>query len=272
MATPQEPDRPAAVAPPGAGFAGDPDFMLSLARGLAVLRAFADSRSHLTIAQVSQRTGLARAVARRCLYTLRQLGYVGEDERWFFLRPQVLSLGHAYLSSTPLAVLAQPFLDEVGRTVHQSCSVATLDGDDIVYVCRSAVTRVMSINLVVGTRLPAYCTSMGQVLLAHLPEAELADYLARVRLVARTSRTLTTVPRLRKALAQARARGYALLDEELEVGLCSVAVPLRDARGRVVAAMNIGAPSSQTSPAAMESRFVPVLQRAADRLAQVLLA
>ena len=191
-----------------AGHAGDPNFMASLARGLQVIRAFSEHRRQLTIAQVSQSTGLSRAAARRCLYTLARLGYVGEDNRRFFLRPQVLTLGHAYLSSTPLAALAQPHLDAVSRSLRESCSAAILDGDDIVYICRSAETRIMSISLFVGTRLPAYCTSMGQVLLAFLPGAELEAYLARVRLVARTEHTITTIPKLRKVLAKVREAGY----------------------------------------------------------------
>ena len=129
---------------------GDPDFMSSLARGLQVIRAFSEYRRNLTISQVSQATGLSRAAARRCLHTLSKLGYVGEDNKRYFLRPQVLTLGHAYLASTPLAVSAQPYLDEVSRTLRESCSAAVLDGDEIVYVCRSAETRIMSISLLVG--------------------------------------------------------------------------------------------------------------------------
>ena len=151
------------VPPMTSEHAGDPNFMASLARGLLVIRAFSEYRRNLTISQTSQATGLPRAAARRCLYTLRVLGYVGEDDKRFFLRPQVLTLGHAYLSSTPLAVSAQPYLDEVSRGLRESCSAAILDGDDIVYICRSAETRIMSISLLVGTRLPAYCTSMGEV-------------------------------------------------------------------------------------------------------------
>src|SRR5258706_5694429 len=180
--------------------AGDPNFMTSLERGLQVIRAFSEHRHHVTISQVAQTTGLSRAAVRRCLYTLNQLGYVGEDDKRFFLRPLVLTLGHSYLSSTPLATLAQPFLDQVSEQLAESCSVAVLDGDDIVYICRSAETRIISINLLVGTRLPAYCTSMGQVLLAELSPEAIEAYLDRVRLVARTDRTITTTPKLRKLL------------------------------------------------------------------------
>jgi IclR family transcriptional regulator, pca regulon regulatory protein len=250
---------------------GDPNFMASLARGLQVIRAFSEFRRNLTISQISQSTGLSRAAVRRCLYTLSTLGYVGEDNRRFFLRPQVLTLGHAYLSSTPLAVTAQPYLDEVSKTLRESCSAAILDGDDIVYICRSAETRIMSISLLVGTRLPAYCTSMGQVLLANLPAEALEDYLARVRLVERTDRTITSVPKLRKALAQVRDAGFAMLDQELEVGLRSIAVPVRDGRGCVVAAINVGAHASRVSLEEMQAQFLPPLKKCAHGLGNILL-
>jgi IclR family pca regulon transcriptional regulator len=250
--------------------AGDPDFMTSLQRGLQVIRAFSEFRRNLTISQISQATGLSRASVRRCLHTLRVLGYAGEDNKRFYLRPQVLTLGHAYLASTPLAVAAQPYLDEVSRSVRESCSAAILDGDDIVYICRSAETRIMSISLLVGTRLPAYCTAMGQVLLAHLPPAQLEDYLSRVRLVERTNRTVTSVPKLRKALATVRDKGFALLDQELEVGLRSIAVPVRDGRGNVGAAINIGTHAARVSIEEMQSRFLPMLTNCALGLGALL--
>lgn len=250
--------------------AGDPNFMSSLARGLQVIRTFSEFRRNLTISQVSQATGLSRAAARRCLYTLAVLGYVGEDNKRYFLKPQVLTLGHAYLSSTPLAASAQPFLDGVSQALKESCSAAILDGQDIVYVCRSAETRIISINLLVGTRLPAYCTSMGQVLLAALPDDQLEAYLSTVRLVERTTRTITSVARLRKALVRVRANGFALLDQELEAGLRSIAVPLRDRRSHVVAAINVGTHASQVSLEEMQARFLPALTRCADGLRELL--
>ena len=249
---------------------GDPNFMSSLARGLRVIRAFSEYRRNLTISQVSQLTGLSRAAVRRCLYTLAKLGYVGEDNKRYFLRPQVLTLGHAYLSSTPLAVSAQPYLDDVSRTLRESCSAAILDGDEIVYVCRSAETRIMSISLLVGTRLPAYCTAMGQVLLAHLSEDQLANYLARVQLVERTERTITSIPKLRRVLEQVREAGFAVLDQELEVGLRSIAVPVRDARGTVVAAVNVSAHASRATLNDMKVRFLPLLRKCANGVASML--
>lgn len=257
--------------PPVETHAGDPDFMASLARGLMVIRAFSEFRRNLTISQISQATGLPRAAARRCLYTLKVLGYVDEDNKRYSLRPQVLTLGHAYLSSTPLAVVAQPYLDEVSRALRESCSAAILDGDDVVYICRSAEKRILSISLLVGTRLPAYCTALGHVLLAHLSTDQLEQYLARVRLVERTDKTITSVPKLRKALTQVRNAGFAVLDQELEVGLRSIAVPVRDSRGNVVAAINVGTHSSRSTLADLESRCLPPLARCAGELGKLLL-
>lgn len=251
---------------------GDPNFMTSLERGLQVIRAFSEHRHHLTIAQVSQTTGLSRAAVRRCLYTLKELGYAGEDDKRFFLRPLVLTLGHSYLASTPLAALAQPYLDGVSEKLAESCSVAVLDGDDIVYICRSAETRIISINLLVGTRLPAYCTSMGHVLLAELAPDVLDAYLGRVRLVARTERTTTTAAKLRKLLKGVRESGHALLDQELEAGLRSIAVPVRDARGSVVAAMNVSSQASRVSLDEMRKRFLPALTQGARALGAVLMS
>jgi len=252
--------------------AGDPNFMTSLERGLQVIRAFSEHRRNLTISQISQTTGLSRAAVRRCLYTLHKLGYVAEDDKRFSLKPLVLTLGQSFLSSTPLAVVAQPYLDQVSDRLRESCSVAVLDGDDIVYICRSAETRIMSINLLVGTRLPAYCTSMGQVMLAQLAPAALEAYLERVRLVARTERTVTSVPKLRKLLKAVRELGHALLDQELEVGLRSIAVPVRDARGNVVAAMNVSTHAARVSLDEMHRRFLPVLSEGARSLGAVLVA
>lgn len=252
--------------------AGDPNFMTSLERGLQVIRAFSEHRRNLTISQISQTTGLSRAAVRRCLYTLHKLGYVAEDDKRFSLKPLVLTLGQSFLSSTPLAVVAQPYLDQVSDRLRESCSVAVLDGDDIVYICRSAETRIMSINLLVGTRLPAYCTSMGQVLLAQLPPTAFEAYLERVRLVARTERTVTSAAKLRRLLKAVRESGHALLDQELEVGLRSIAVPVRDVRGNVVAAMNVSTHAARVSLDEMHRRFLPILSEGARGLGAVLVA
>ena len=203
--------------------------MTSLARGLTVIGAFTRQKRQLTIAQISQRTGIPRAAVRRCLHTLAELGYVGSDDRrTFALRPKILELGHAYMTSSPLASSSQPILDRVSEVIHESCSMAILDGDEILYIARSSTQdRIMSIDLGLGSRLPAHCTSMGRVLLAGLPPAELAAYLARVRIIAYTNRTITSPHKLGEVVARVRANGYALVDQELEIGLRSLAVPVR---------------------------------------------
>lgn len=252
---------------------GDPSFMTSLARGIAVIRAFSERKRSLTIAQISQKTGIPRAAVRRCLYTLGQLGYVSSDSRNFSLLPKVLSLGHAYLAATPLPVLAQPFLDRVRDTLHEACSLAILDAEEILYVARAAsTTRIMSVDLSVGSRLPAYCTSMGRAILAYQPAAELERYLATVELRPRTGRTISTRARLIEALEQVRACGYALVDQELELGLRSLAVPVRDLSGRVVAAMNVSVGASRCSPPEMEAQFLPVLLAASAELGMQLVS
>ena len=251
---------------------GDPDFMTSLARGLAVVRAFTRQKRQLTIAQISQRTGIPRAAVRRCLHTLGQLGYVAtEDRRTFFLRPKVLELGHAYMTSSPLAASSQPILDRVSDVIHESCSMAILDGDEILYIARSSVQdRIMSIDLGLGSRLPAHCTSMGRVLLASLPAAELADYLGRVKMIAYTSRTVSSPQKLAAVLEQVRRDGYALVDQELEIGLRSLAVPVHDHLGRTPAAINVGVQASRVSVADLEARVLPQLQAAAREVGMLL--
>ncbi|MBU6483574.1 MAG: helix-turn-helix domain-containing protein [Betaproteobacteria bacterium] len=251
-----------------AAYAGDPDFMTSLARGLAVVRGFSQQQRGLSIAQLSLRTGIPRAAVRRCLYTLEKLGYVAaEDERTFALRPQILSLGHAYLSSTPLVMAAQPVLDRVSAALYESCSLAIMDSDEILYVARSASgKRLLSIDLGVGSRLPAHCTSMGRVLLAGLAPDDLASYLRRVKLAPHTGRTIVSRERLAEVLAGVRDVGYALVDQELEIGLRSIAVPVKDSRSRVVAAINIGTQASRVSVAEMQRSFLPALRDAAAEL------
>jgi IclR family pca regulon transcriptional regulator len=250
--------------------ATSPDFMTSLARGLAVLRAFSDARGPQTIAQLSHRTGIPRAAVRRCLHTLRELGYVDAELNNYALRPKVLTLGHAYLASTPLAVSARPLLEQISATLHESTSLAVLEDDEVVYVARAATARVMSVALGAGSRLPAYCTSLGRVMLAQLPPAQRDAYLARVTLAARTPHTIVSQKKLRAVLAQVHADGYAINDEELELGLRSIAVPVRDASGHVVAALNCGAQAARVSVAQLKKDFLPVLLRGAQELALLL--
>jgi len=248
----------------------DPSFMTSLARGLAVVRAFSDQRRTLTIAQISNKTGIPRAAVRRCLYTLKQLDYADSEANNFFLKPKILSLGYSYLSSTPLAISAQPILNQVSRTLNESCSLAVFDSDEVLYVARSATSRIMSVALNTGSRLPAYCTSLGRVILANLNPGELDDYLKRVKLRAFTDRTIVSVKRLREILQQVRTSDFAIVEEELEVGLRAIAVPVRGASGTVVAALNVGAQATRVSSRQLEQDFLPILQLGAQELSVLL--
>jgi IclR family pca regulon transcriptional regulator len=250
---------------------GDPDFMTSLARGLAVIQAFSQKKRQLTISQVSNKTGFSRAAVRRCLYTLAKLGFAGSDDnRHFFLRPRVLALGHSYISSMPLATAAQPILEHFSHLMHESCSIATLDGLDIIYVARANVTRIMAIDLGIGSRLPAFCTSMGRVLLAHLPPEELESSLARIQFTRYTERTIITADKLRPVLRLVIRNGYAIVDQELELGLRSMAVPIQSPSGRVVAAVNVGAHAQRVSNQEMQNKFLPHLRAAAQELSMLL--
>lgn len=246
---------------------GDPNFMTSLARGLAVICAFSDHQHSLTIPQISERTSFSRAAVRRCLYTLAKLGYVSSGPRSFELEPKILELGHAYLSSTPLAAAAQPILDRLCEAVRESCSLSILDGDDILYVARSPTTvRLLSVDLGVGSRLPAYCTSMGRVLLAFQSQEELREYFARAKFSARTKRTIISRAKLMEELADVRKKRYAIVDQELEMGLRSIAVPVFGKSGAVVAAMNAGTEAARVSIGELRKRIYPQLQAAAARL------
>ncbi|MFJ2712507.1 pca regulon transcriptional regulator PcaR [Pseudomonas sp. NPDC087346] len=252
---------------------GDPDFMTSLARGLAVVQAFQERKRHLTIAQISHRTEIPRAAVRRCLHTLIKLGYATTDGRTYSLLPKVLTLGHAYLSSTPLAVSAQPYLDRMSEQLHEACNMATLEGDDILYIARSATTqRLISVDLSVGGRLPAYCTSMGRILLAALDDTSLREHLDHAELVAKTSRTLHTPDSLLECLQEVRQQGWCIVDQELEQGLRSIAVPVYDASGQVVAALNVSTHAGRVSRTELEQRFLPGLLSASRDLSAQLFA
>lgn len=242
------------------------EYVQSLERGLSVLRAFGPEHAQLTLTDVARATGLTRAAARRFLLTLVELGYVRSDGREFSLRPRVLELGYAYLSGLSLAEVAQPLLEELVATVRESSSIAVLDGDDIVYVVRCPTKRIMTVALSVGTRLPAYCTAMGRVLLAALPADALEGYLDRVPLLARTERTCTDPMRLRATLARVAADGYAAIDQELEDGLVSLAVPIRDATGAVAAACNLSANALRVDVATLARDLLPALRATAAQV------
>ncbi|MGV9774840.1 IclR family transcriptional regulator [Streptosporangium sp. NPDC003464] len=243
-----------------------PDHVQSLARGLSVIRAFGAATPELTLSEVARATGLTRAAARRFLLTLVDLGYVRTDGRLFALSPRVLELGYAYLSGLSLPEVAEPHLERLVAEVHESASVAVLDGEDIVYVARVATTRIMRVTIAIGTRFPAHCTSMGRVLLAALPPEELDACLGRAGLRGFTPRTVTEPAALRAELDGVRARGWAVVDQELEEGLRSVAVPVRERSGRVVAAMNISSHASRTTVESLQRDLLPPLLATAARV------
>jgi IclR family pca regulon transcriptional regulator len=246
--------------------AGDPDFMTSLARGLYVIRAFSGVDRRLTIADVSRATGLTRAVVRRCLYTLRELGYAATDGRAYRLQPRILNLGYAYLSTAPIPIAAQPVLEELSEQLGEATSVAVLDDGAAVCVARAATRRIMAVTLSVGSRLPGYCTALGRVLLASLPPEQAVQELSRSELVAHTRFTVTSRRRLEEILAQARADGFAINDQELEIGLRSIAVPVRNVIGTTVAAMNVSIQASRISRRELLEKELPALKAAAERL------
>jgi IclR family pca regulon transcriptional regulator len=248
-------------------YTGDPNFMTSLARGLIVIQAFTQQSPQMTISQLSIKTGLSRAAVRRCLYTLTKLGFAGaEDGSRYSLRPRMLTLSHTYTTSNTLSSAAQPILERMSAALRESFSVATLDGEDIVYIARTQVNRLMAVDLHIGSRLPAYCTSMGRVLLAYLPADQLEQYLAKVVLTPHTTRTVNSIEKLRLALRNVRRNGYAICDQEYEVGLRSLAVPVHSSTGRVVATINLSGNAPRLSVLEMQSRFLAPLRNAANEL------
>ena len=248
----------------------DPSFMTSLARGLAVVKAFSDHRRAMTIAQISHKTGIPRAAVRRCLYTLKQLGYADSEANNFFLKPKILSLGYSYLSSPPLTIAAQPALNQISRQLNESCSLGVLEENEVIYISRSQSARVMSVALNAGSRIPAYCSSMGRVLLSTLSEDDLSDYFSNARMIAYTDRTVITENELRDVLKNVRQRGYAVVEEELEIGLRSIAVPVRGASGMPVAALSVGAQAARTDRSQLEQSVLPILLNAASELSVML--
>ncbi|WP_240549474.1 IclR family transcriptional regulator domain-containing protein [Devosia salina] len=235
------------------------DIMGGLAKGLSVIEAFTADKPRQSIAEVSVASGLDRATTRRCLLTLAHLGYADYDGKYFTLTPRILRLGTACLATMPLPQLVQPLLDALSDRLGESSSVSILDGAEIVYVARAAQRKVMSIGLMPGSRLPAYCTSMGRVLLAALPPEDATDRLGRLPLIARTRFTRTDVDAIMSEVAAVRNQGYCLIDQEVEIGLRSIAVPLVNARGKTVAAMNVGLPATQNSVSDLLDYLAPML-------------
>jgi IclR family transcriptional regulator, pca regulon regulatory protein len=241
-------------------------YVQSFARGLAVIRAFSSDAPVQTLTEVASRAGLDRAGARRILLTLAQLGYVSRDGRDFRLTAKTLDLGYAYLSTTPLWNSAEPEMEALVAEVRESCSVSVLDGFDVVYILRVPTSKIMTISLGIGSRLPAFCTSMGRVLLGGLDDAALEAHLQNAPLQARTRHTVTDPKRLKKLVLDARAAGYSMVDQELEEGLTSIAVPLFDRSGRMIASMNVSANSSRASTTHITRKILPALKRAGERI------
>ncbi|MBB3810390.1 IclR family transcriptional regulator domain-containing protein [Pseudochelatococcus contaminans] len=246
------------------------DTMGGLAKGLAVIETFAASRPRQSITDVATASGLDRATARRCLLTLAQAGYADYDGKFFTLTPRVLRLGTACLATMPLPQIVQPWLDRLSDALGESTSVSILDEDEIVYVARAAQRKVMSIALMPGSRLPAYCTSMGRVLLAALPEDEARRRIAIRLLTARTPLTLTDPEAVVARIGLAREQGYAAIDQEVEMGLRSIAVPLLNARGATVAALNVGLPTQGDDAGILVSRYLPALLDLRDEIRKIL--
>jgi IclR family transcriptional regulator, pca regulon regulatory protein len=245
-------------------------YVQSFARGLSVIRSFSAEAPSQTLSEVAQRTGLTRAGARRILLTLEGLGYVEAQGRQFRLTPKILDLGFAYLSSLPLWNLAEPVMEALVADVKESCSAAVLEGSDIVYVLRVPTHKIMSINLGLGSRLPAYCTSMGRVLLSGLPVDEMRARLAATDRIARTARTVTDMAALEQIIGKVRQQGWCLVNQELEEGLVSLAAPIRDRSGRVIAALNISGQANRTPAPQMAEQFLPKLLAAAQNISQLL--
>jgi IclR family transcriptional regulator, pca regulon regulatory protein len=243
-------------------------YVQSFARGLQVIRSFSASAPSQTLSQVAARAGLSRAGARRILLTLEALGYVHSDGKLFSLSPRILDLGFSYLSSMPIWNVAEPCMEELVAQVQESCSAAVLDVTDIVYVLRVPTRKIMSISLGVGSRLPAYCTSMGRMLMTALPQQELMDLLAASDLTARTKYTLTDAKEIAAKVAQARRQGWALVNQELEEGLVSLAAPIVNRSGQMVAALNISGQANRTSARVMQDTMLEPLLETARTISQ----
>lgn len=245
-----------------------PDYLQTLSRGLSVIRAFGADTPRMTLAQVAGRTGLSRAVARRCLRTLIQDGYALAEGRLFRLSPKILDLGFAYLSSTYFLDAARPLMDEAARRTGEICALSVLDGSDVVFLhaARAPASRIVTLNIVAGSRLPAYASSMGRVLLASLPKEDLDRFFKTATLRRLTGRTQVNERKLRQAITRAGADGWSLVEGEIEGGLVSIAVPVRDRLTGTTAALNIVCHSNQVTSRQMTVEFLPLLQKIAARI------
>jgi len=248
----------------------DREFVSSFAKGLSVICAFGRETPDMTLSEVAQKTGMTRAAARRFLLTLEALGYACADGKRFSLTPKVLELGFSYLSSMDVWDVAMPFMEQVTEEIRESCSASVLEGNDVVYVARVPTKRIMSVSLHLGARLPAFATSMGRVLLAALSDEDARAIIQGSNRTRFTQATVTGLDDLMEIVRTTRTQGYALVNQELEEGLCSVAVPLVNSSGRVLAALNVSGHSSRTTPAEMIESYLPALLRAQEGIAKAI--
>ena len=241
------------------------DFVNSLARGLEVIRSFTRTRPKMTLSDIARATGMTRATARRFVLTLVREGYAETDGKYFNLKPKVLELGYAALSSLTFVDIAQPIMARLAYKLEESVFAAVLDGEDVVYVASATPpNRIVSISVTVGSRTPAHAVSTGRVLLAALPEEGLLQYLDHVTLQKLTPNTVTSKVKLRGLIEDAGIKGWSIVDQELEIGLRSISVPIRDKNGQVMAALNVACPSSRISPEDMHNKILLELQAASQ--------
>lgn len=246
------------------------DLIAGLDKGLQVIEAFDQERPKLTISEVAERTGLTRAAARRYLITLVHLGYARQQDKVFSLTPKVLRLGQSYLHSARLPRIVQPLLYRLAYALGEAASAGVLEGDELVCVAAVSAGRVVSATLQPGTRVPAYCTANGRVLLASLPQAQVEQYVARAQPEALTEHTIVNKERLLLEIARTRAQGYAVVNQELELGLRTIAVPLRNFRGETVAAMNVSLHAARMPVEEIVERCLPSLLKVQVELAALL--
>lgn len=245
---------------------GDRDYVASLARGLEVICAFTRDKPSMTLSDVSKVTGMSRATARRLLLTLVREGYAEKRDRDFSLRPKVLQLGYSALSSVGMLDIVQPVMNALSQRTQESIYTAVLTGDDVTYLARSTPDRVIAVSINIGNRLPAYAVSTGRVLLAGESDEALHRYFNRVKLEKHTGNTVRTTQQLRAIIEETRRLGYSLVDEELEVGVRSLSVPIRDGAGHVIAALNACCPSMRFPIVDMREKLVPELLSAAKSI------
>jgi len=249
-----------------AGEVSDRDYVNSLARGLEVICAFTKTRPKMTLSEIARTTGMTRATVRRFLLTLVREGYAEKDEKLFYLKPKVLELGYSALSSMSMLDVIQPVMNELAKTLQESVFAAVLAGEDVIYIARATSDRLINVSITVGSRAPAHAVSTGRVLLAAEPEEAREKYLDRVKLEKLTTNTVTSKVKLRSLIEDARISSYSIVDQELEVGLGSISVPIKTSDGKVIAALNVCCPSSRTTMEDMQKKILPELMAATQKI------